>query len=117
VHGDIRCCNIIFQDNKQGRLIDFDFGGKNNGDTTKYPRGYQGTLFDGSRPGKGGSSVTKRDDWLSLRYVIFSFHNVVPPEHASSVTYEQLLQRLLQRDCLKKGLQRRKPLRLKRLRS
>jgi hypothetical protein len=22
VHGDIRCCNIIFQDNKQGRLID-----------------------------------------------------------------------------------------------
>ncbi|MCK7498894.1 MAG: hypothetical protein MZW92_56375 [Comamonadaceae bacterium] len=45
VHGDIRCCNIIFQDNKQGRLIDFDFGGKNNGDTTKYPRGYQGTLL------------------------------------------------------------------------
>jgi serine/threonine protein kinase len=90
VHGDIRCCNIIFQDNKQGRLIDFDFGGKNNGDTTKYPRGYQRTLFDGTRPGKGGSPVTKGDDWLSLRFVIFAFHDFVPPEHESSVTYEQL---------------------------
>jgi serine/threonine protein kinase len=91
VHGDIRCCNIIFQDNEQGRLIDFDFGGKNNGDTTKYPSGYQGALFDGTRPGKGGSPVTKWDDWLSLRYVIFVFHDFVPPEHASSVTFEELL--------------------------
>jgi hypothetical protein len=107
VHGDIRCCNIIFQDNKQGRLVDFDFGGKNNGDTTKYPRGYQRTLFDGFRPGKGGSPVTKRDDWLSLRFVIFAFHDFFPPEHASSVTYEQLLQRerqRLQMDHLKREL-------------
>jgi serine/threonine protein kinase len=93
VHGDIRCCNIIFQDNKQGHLIDFDFGGENNVDTTKYPTGYQGTLFDGTRPGKGGDPVMKRDDWLSLRFVIFDIHNFVPPEHASSVTYEALLQR------------------------
>lgn len=100
VHGDIRCCNIIFHDNKQGRLIDFDFGGKNNGDTITYPRGYQRNLFDGTRPGKGGSPVTKRDDWLSLKFVIFVFHNIVPPEHASSVTNEQLLQRLVQRDQL-----------------
>jgi serine/threonine protein kinase len=93
VHGDIRCCNIIFQDNKQGRLIDFDFGGKNHGDNTKYPKGYQGTLFDGTRPGQGGSLVTKWDDWLSLRYVIFVFHDFVPPEHASSVTFKQFKQR------------------------
>jgi serine/threonine protein kinase len=93
VHGDIRCCNIIFQDNNQGRLIDFDFGGENDGDTTKYPTGYQGTLFDGTRPGKGGSPVTKKDDWLSLRCVIFDIHNFFPPERASSVTFDELLQR------------------------
>jgi serine/threonine protein kinase len=108
VHGDIRCCNIIFQDNKQGRLIDFDFGGKNNGDTTKYPTGYQGTLFDGTRPGKGGGPVTKRDDWLSLRCVIFVFHDFVSPENASSVTYEELLQR--DRQLIEQLLQRNRQL-------
>ena len=97
-------CNIIFQDNEQGCLISFDLGGKNNGDNTTHPRGYQGDLFDGTHPGKGGSPVTKRDDWLSFRHVIFVFQDFVPPEHTSSVTFEELLQRdwqWLQMDRLK----------------
>jgi hypothetical protein len=67
----------------------------------KYPRGYQGILFDGARPGKGGSPVTKGDDWLSLRFVIFVFHDFVSPEHASSVTYKQ--RERLQREFAEKG--------------
>jgi serine/threonine protein kinase len=43
VHGDIRCCNIVFRMEEQGRLIDYDFGGRITGNpdgaTPTYPPG------------------------------------------------------------------------------
>jgi serine/threonine protein kinase len=82
VHGDIRCCNIIF--GPTGDLIDYDFGGEiDRADPTKspkYPCGYRGyDIPDGFRRGREGGTITMRDDWAAMFCVIFEKHLVAPP--------------------------------------
>lgn len=81
VHGDLRCCNIVFG---AGRLIDFDFGGKvdrERGSPT-YPRGYKQALIDGHRRGAAGKPVTIIDDMYAMTAVIFRLHRIEPPAAA-----------------------------------
>jgi serine/threonine protein kinase len=82
VHGDIRCSNIVFGSDAgggppNGRLIDFDFGGKIDitTGTPTYPPGYCSYLEDGQRRGEGGKAITLRDDWFALGGVIFRLHD------------------------------------------
>ena len=97
VHGDIRAYNMVLQyddvpcsesdqgavintskttttnnDNSEGWLIDFDFGGTLG--EVFYPKGYKGLLYDGTRPGTEGEEITIRDDWESLIDVILNKH-------------------------------------------
>jgi hypothetical protein len=78
VHGDIRCCNIAFNSDGTGGLIDVDFGGKINNAT--YPSGYKfKDVQDGYRRGKVGGTITMRDDWFALDSVMFRFHDILEP--------------------------------------
>jgi hypothetical protein len=53
VHGDIRAFNTVFSEEEgKGCLIDFDFSGKTG--TVFYPKGYNQSLADGDRIGRGG---------------------------------------------------------------
>ncbi|KAG7357994.1 hypothetical protein IV203_014581 [Nitzschia inconspicua] len=72
VHGDIRGYNTVFKDDKEGWLIDFDFGGKINMQT--YPKGYNRNLDDGRRLGYEGDIITKYHDWFALGKLMFSIH-------------------------------------------
>jgi hypothetical protein len=74
VHGDIRAFNTVFKNEKEGWLIDFDFGGKFPG--IKYPAGYKPVLEDGRRVGQEKESITPREDWYALGKLIFDIHNV-----------------------------------------
>ena len=66
VHGDIRGFDTVFTDQEgQGWLIDFDFGGKESEATTAYPFGYKRTLDDGFRPGFEGKRIEYWHDWYS----------------------------------------------------
>jgi hypothetical protein len=90
VHGDIRAFNTVFgEQEEQGWLIDFDFGGK-LGTGTRYPKGYRNKLDDGDRIGDGEdqSEILKWHDWYALCRLIFEVHELDPPdgqdeEHAS----------------------------------
>lgn len=82
VHGDIRCCNIVFNNDGTGGLIDLDFGGRINHAT--YPFGYKfDDLQDGYRRGSVGGAITMRDDWFALDSVMFRFHKFRPPAEAA----------------------------------
>jgi hypothetical protein len=81
VHGDIRAYNMVLQynasgsesdDDVDGWLIDFDYGGKNG--EVEYPKGYKDELHDGRRPGQEGEKITIMDDWQSLIGLIFHTH-------------------------------------------
>ncbi|KAG7337537.1 RIO1 family protein [Nitzschia inconspicua] len=74
VHGDIRAYNIVFKDDKEGWLIDFDFGGKS--DVQTYPKGYQSALSDGIRMGTEGEAITKHHDWYALGTLMFTIHKI-----------------------------------------
>ncbi|KAG7341226.1 RIO1 family protein [Nitzschia inconspicua] len=74
VHGDIRAYNIVFKDEKEGWLIDFDFGGKN--DVQTYPKGYRFALDDGIRIGEERETITKYHDWFALGKLMFSIHSI-----------------------------------------
>jgi hypothetical protein len=81
VHGDLRCCNVVFV---AGRLIDFDFGGtldRKRG-SPMYPRGYKQVLIDGDRRGTTGQSVTLMDDMYAMTSILFSLHRIQPPSAA-----------------------------------
>ena len=93
VHGDIRAYNMVLKyrdgteddqsrttenDECEGWLIDFDFGGKITDETgnnpkhnPKYPLGYVPVLADGSRRGERGNNISYADDWYALGRVIF----------------------------------------------
>ncbi|KAG7341163.1 RIO1 family protein [Nitzschia inconspicua] len=81
VHGDIRAYNIVFKDDKEGWLIDFDFGGKS--DVQTYPKGYQSALSDGIRMGTEGEVITKHHDWNALGMLMFTIHSI-PADALSS---------------------------------
>ncbi|KAG7358042.1 RIO1 family protein [Nitzschia inconspicua] len=81
VHGDIRAYNTVFKDDKEGWLIDFDFGGKSNVQT--YPKGYMSALTDGRRIGGEGETITEYHDWFALGKLMFSVH-YIPPDALSS---------------------------------
>jgi serine/threonine protein kinase len=78
VHGDIRAYNIIFGFGT-AELIDFDFGGVEDRDSTVYPEGYNQALCDGHRLGKAGKPITKRHDWRALLYILFNLHVLESP--------------------------------------
>lgn len=79
VHGDIRAFNTVFGDNeKDGWLIDFDFGGRSTNDSPKYPPGYKSELGDGLRIGEENDVITKWHDWYALYHLIFSIHTFNP---------------------------------------
>jgi serine/threonine protein kinase len=84
VHGDIRGFNTVFdEDNGQGYLIDFDFGGKDG--ERVYPEGYRTTLNDGIRLGPDETPSSRNfiwpwHDWYALGRLIFVVHELVPPE-------------------------------------
>jgi hypothetical protein len=72
VHGDIRGFNTVFSSElKEGWLIDFDFGGKEDKKTTVFPKGYNVMLIDGLRYGTEGGLVKKWHDWYALGSLIF----------------------------------------------
>mmetsp|Transcript_20250 Transcript_20250/g.48247 ORF Transcript_20250/g.48247 Transcript_20250/m.48247 type:complete len:737 (+) Transcript_20250:165-2375(+) len=73
VHGDIRGCNCIFDDEKC-TLIDFDFGGL--AEKVSYPIGYTACLPDGYRPEetKKCIPITKHHDFQSLVDLLFRKH-------------------------------------------
>jgi serine/threonine protein kinase len=77
VHGDIRGFNTVFdEDNKQGYLIDFDFGGKSE---RPYPKGYHTTLDDGRRRVDNQTHdlqdiILPWHDWYALGRLIFEVH-------------------------------------------
>lgn len=83
VHGDIRAFNTVFGEQEgQGYLIDFDFGGKPG---SRYPKGYRTTLPDGMRLGIGedghsDNRISQQHDWYALGRLIFAIHDVSPPE-------------------------------------
>jgi serine/threonine protein kinase len=82
VHGDIRCCNVVF--GPFGGLIDYDFGGRiDPNDPTKspkYPPGFNfDSIPDGFRRGEEGGTISMRDDWSAMSGVIFGKHEVVAP--------------------------------------
>jgi hypothetical protein len=82
VHGDIRAFNTVFGEQEdQGWLIDFDFGGK-LGTGTRYPKGYRNHLADGDRMGDGEhqSEILKWHDWFALCRLIFEIHRLKPPD-------------------------------------
>jgi serine/threonine protein kinase len=92
VHGDIRAYNMVLKYNQsrttkndecEGWLIDFDFGGKITDETgnhpkynPKYPLGYVTVLADGSRQGERGNNISYADDWYALGRVIFFCHSL-----------------------------------------
>lgn len=93
VHGDIRCCNIVFRMDEQGRLIDFDYGGRVVGNPVgailSYPPGYNFfELADGVRLGTEGGAITMRKDWFAMNAVIFKCHEFrrprLPPRTGAS---------------------------------
>jgi serine/threonine protein kinase len=89
VHGDIRCCNIVFRMDEQGRLIDYDFGGRitgnHDGATPTYPPGYNFFgLADGVRLGTEGGAMTMRKDWFAMHGVIFKCHDFRRPRRLST---------------------------------
>jgi serine/threonine protein kinase len=66
VHGDIRLLNIVFATPAENsRLIDWDFGGKEN-ESLVYPRGYKQALIDGRRRGVANKPITANDDAYAL---------------------------------------------------
>jgi hypothetical protein len=86
IHGDIRCFNIVFNGDK-GKLIDFDYSGR--AEVTKYPRGYQFSIPDGTRKSREDTrkrkeigseerdaydAVPKWHDWYALGQVILNLH-------------------------------------------
>ena len=80
VHGDIRGFNTVFSENEgEGWLIDFDFGGREGKTTTVIPSGYKFLLADGMRRGKGEERVEKWHDWYALGQLIFYCHSFDPP--------------------------------------
>ncbi|KAG7341115.1 hypothetical protein IV203_023066 [Nitzschia inconspicua] len=74
VHGDIRGYNTVFKDDKEGWLIDFDFGGRS--DMQTYPKGYKGVLTDGDRLGDEGEIITTYHDWFALGQLMFTIHHI-----------------------------------------
>jgi len=91
VHGDIRTYNTVFgEQDDQGYLIDFDFGGKPG---TRYPKGCRQYLADGLRCGSGedgeSNEILPWHDWFALGRLIFFVHDFDPPEEASD---EQIAQ-------------------------
>jgi hypothetical protein len=83
VHGDIRAYNIIFTNNKdrQGWLIDFDFGGKCVGESpVTYPPGYVSALDDGQRINVPLGEIRKWHDWFALGQLIFIKHTFEAPK-------------------------------------
>ncbi|KAG7341117.1 hypothetical protein IV203_023068 [Nitzschia inconspicua] len=74
VHGDIRGYNTVFKDDKEGWLIDFDFGGKSG--EQRYPKGYRNALDDGNRIGEEGETIKKYHDWFALGKLMFSIHYI-----------------------------------------
>ncbi|KAG7358018.1 RIO1 family protein [Nitzschia inconspicua] len=90
VHGDVRAYNIVFKDDKEGWLIDFDFGGKS--DVQTYPKGYQSALSDGKRMGTEGEVITKHPDWFALGTLMFTIHKI-PEDAQSSENLLMILQR------------------------
>jgi hypothetical protein len=82
VHGDIRAFNPVFGEQEdQGWLIDFDFGGK-LGTGTSYPEGYRNKLADGERIGDGEhqSEILKWHDWYASGRLIFEIHQLEAPD-------------------------------------
>jgi serine/threonine protein kinase len=93
VHGDIRCCNIVFGPN--GGLIDDDFGGRVDRDdptkSPKYPPGFKFySVPDGFRRGEEGGTITMRDDWSAMTSVVFGKHEVVAPAIAQRNAEDEL---------------------------
>jgi serine/threonine protein kinase len=82
VHGDIRGFNIIFCENN-GKLIDFDFGGRVG--VANYPGGYKFSLTDGTRvePLDGTHQIRKWHDWYALGHVFLSYHKILHPDGLS----------------------------------
>jgi len=83
VHGDIRGFNTVFDEkNKQGYLIDFDFGGKIDSGRL-YPQGYRTSLDDGVRfigTEKSSNKILPWHDWFALGRLIFLVHLFVVPK-------------------------------------
>ena len=106
VHGDIRAYNMILQYDTsttspksdqggasskscKGWLIDFDLGGKQG--VVSHPKGYEGLLNDGHRPGREGNRITIMDDWKALIGLIFHTHVFLLLEGAQfTATDEQM---------------------------
>jgi hypothetical protein len=81
VHGDIRGFNTVFGGERDGGLIDFDFGGKPG---RRYPKGYRSVLADGHRSGGGededrDNTLAYWHDWYALGRLIFQVHNFKSP--------------------------------------
>jgi hypothetical protein len=84
VHGDVRGFNMAIVDEREGRLIDLDYGGrvrreddpddrKALGNYPRYPEGYKADLPDGFRvERKSGSPITARDDVFALAQFMFT---------------------------------------------
>ena len=90
VHGDIRAYNMVLnyedQENLQGYLIDFDFGGHVDNESPKYPTGYVYSLDDGYRSGEEGKPITFAQDWFALGQIIFvRCYKLTATDHVESV--------------------------------
>ena len=66
---DTGAANDKGENEDEGWLVDFDYGGKAN--IVTYPEGYKRVLADGNRPGKADKNITIMDDWQSLFQLIF----------------------------------------------
>jgi len=95
VHGDIRGFNVLFSENGEGGLIDFDFSG--TPDNT-YPDGYRQALNDGFRKGDGNAEsednrLAFSHDWYALGQLMFSVHDIEVPSNSTMDADELLLSR------------------------
>ncbi|KAG7341190.1 hypothetical protein IV203_023141 [Nitzschia inconspicua] len=89
VHGDIRGYNTVFKDDKEGWLIDFDFGGRS--DVQTYPKGYVSALTDGRRIGGEGETITEYHDWFALGKLMFLVHSI-PADALSSENLSKIVE-------------------------
>jgi hypothetical protein len=105
VHGDLRCCNIVFV---AGRLIDFDFGGKLDRErgSPAYPAGYKQVLIDGDRRGTAGNPVTIMDDVYAMTSVLFALHKIQPPSATDDPAGQESVDYKLKRDALRETMTR-----------
>jgi hypothetical protein len=99
-HGNISGYNVIFRkeaiagnneydkvlEGHRAYLIDFDFGGKNGAESTKYLQGYPQTSPDGLHKGKAGGSIVSQREWFALNEILFGCHYTGPPSTGTSLS-------------------------------